>query len=74
MNYAVAGLVLLLCLILGALAGFLAGHRRGKLDGRHDTVRKLVLAKDQECWVAAHYLEADALAEAKTVRITKRDL
>ncbi len=75
MPYALAILVLVLCLLIGAAGGAVIGYRRGKVTGRNDTVRQLVQAKDQECWTAAHYLEADAAAkamqEAETVRIVR---
>ncbi len=65
-------LLLILSALIGAVGGLIIGYRRGKVDGSNETVRRLILAKDGECWTAAHYLEADAAANAITERINKR--
>lgn len=68
---AVFGLVGALTLAGALLAGVALGHRRGVAAGRVDALRRLVRAKDQECWTAAHYLEADLVAEIETQTIRR---
>ncbi len=66
---------LTLCAVLVALAvaiaGRVIGHRRGFRDGQTDSLRRLIAAKDQECWQAAHYIECDRAAEILSAAETK---
>lgn len=59
--------------IVGALAvGAMLGYRRGVTAGRIDAVRRLIRARDAECHVGAHYLEADLLAEMQTEPLVRK--
>lgn len=76
MFLALAILIPVLCLLVGAVVGVRLSRRRIHDAGWAAAIRELVLAEDHVYWVAAHYLEteiaAKAFSEAPTVRMTKR--
>lgn len=64
-------LVAILSGAVGAYRGWLIGRAMGHREGQDDYRRRLALAKDPDCWTAAHYLEVNALETAPTQRLQK---
>lgn len=68
----VLGAIAVLLLVIVYAIGFKAGRRTGREEGKTEYQKLLLVAKDQECWVAAHYLVTDEITQAQTERMPKR--
>jgi membrane protein DedA with SNARE-associated domain len=54
--------------LLGILTGMGTGFLFGRWFGRHELLRQLFEAKDQELWIAGHYLSVDLREKTKPHR------